>query len=687
VRKLPLIITLLFIAFFTLAQQSPQGPATALNIAAEDQFVWGVRAFHEGLYNQALLDFERALTMRPEEARFRLWAGMASYYAGLNQAAFNHWQSMAGDATEGGAWLNSKIDTLAFRQSPFFNNVHSDSWAIRHEIIEQGRNARFLRPSSVRADPLTGGALVVGFGNNTVVRYDVNGTMLRLYRGQIAEFDGPYDVLPLADGSFFVSEFLANRISLVSELGFRLNVFGHTAESGGLRGPQFLAADDNGFLYVSDWGTRRVVKFDFNGNHIMDIGRPSAGFAGLRGPAGIALGPTELYVVDRSENVIYVFDHFGNYLRELGRGILVNPEGLTLYRNNYLIIADGRRVMMADLQQNIIIQLTDLEGRASQIMQVSFDRNNNLMAVDNRSGRLTFLSRLSDLYGGLFVNIPRVNIDNWPTITVEVAVQNRSGTSLVGLTEPNFLLRENGGEVARSRFNMPTYQVASLDIPLVGRLQGAVVVEASIDALTLNQQMARGVSDLYRAIEGRGSLNFFWAGEQPIAEQAAAGDLTALAIYNRRFAELASANWRFDSAIRLAANSLIPRTGRQALFFLTTGRDSLLAFEQYHFNELTAFLQNNNIAFYPIYVDMSSRSEVYDHIARETGGQSSFLHRPEGLGALLDIARSRPTGIYTITYQTDVNTSNFNQLNILELEVALGRESGSTRSGFFAPLR
>ena len=49
-----------------------------------------------------------------------------------------------------------------------------------------------------------------------------------------------------------------------------------------LLGPQYLAADDRGFIYVSDWGNQRVAKYDPQGNYVLS-------FEGLSGPSGIAV--------------------------------------------------------------------------------------------------------------------------------------------------------------------------------------------------------------------------------------------------------------------------------------------------------------------------------------------------------------------------------------------------------------
>ena len=53
-------------------------------------------------------------------------------------------------------------------------------------------------------------------------------------------------------------------------------------------GPQYLASDEAGNIYVTDFGNARVDVFDKDGNVLFYFGGASAEFAGLKAPTGIA---------------------------------------------------------------------------------------------------------------------------------------------------------------------------------------------------------------------------------------------------------------------------------------------------------------------------------------------------------------------------------------------------------------
>lgn len=664
------------------ASQNSQPPAPVIDaqsIAAREEFSWGVRAFHEGLHNKAIVNFEKALSLKPKEALYRLWLGQASYYSGLNDAAANQWDTVT-DSAAGGSWLRSKLETLMFRSSPYFDNEAQDHWVTRGETAGQGeRNMRFSRPSSVSADPLSGGSYVAGYGGNTVAYFDVNGSLKNRFTGGVVEFNGPFDVLPLDDGRFFVSEFNANRITLINKMGFRLNVFGDKDEEGGLKGPQYMAASDEGFLFVTDWSGKRVVKYDFNGRYIMDIGKASHDFEGLAKPTGVAVNAQELFVADREKKAVYVFDHSGNFLRSFGEGRLLAPEGLSLYRNRYLMIADSRRVMMADLQEESLSPINDLEGKAQRIMQTAVDRNGSLLVADNALNKIVYLTKLSSLYGSFFVDIKRISADRFPHVVIEAAVQDRSGTPIVGLSRQNFLLLENG--MAQTPLS-----VASDDTEINAFLDAALLVEASPHALDAAQNVSRGITDIFQAVQDKGSLRMFWASASP-SEVEARTALEAASVFNRSFAEQTSPQWRFDAAARLAASALVPKKGKQALFFLTTGEESPYGYMQYQARDLAAYMKNNGIAFYPIYLYQNTRNDTYDFIAQESGGQSVYLFRPKGLGPLAQSAANRATGVYMISYRSS-SEADFGKAYIAtELQTALQAQSGRTKSGYFPPLR
>ena len=125
---------------------------------------------------------------------------------------------------------------------------------------------------------------------------------------------------------------------------------------GGGAGPNGVAVDEDGFIYVTDThtslgGNNRVQKFDQQGHFILSFGEHGTGpgqFAGKvgppvptdsrvgggtpEGPYGIAIGALSghLYIADTDNSRIQVFDREGVFVRSFGEGTLIQPRQICL---------------------------------------------------------------------------------------------------------------------------------------------------------------------------------------------------------------------------------------------------------------------------------------------------------------------------------------------------------------------
>ncbi|NIZ46637.1 6-bladed beta-propeller [Entomospira nematocerorum] len=648
------------------------------SIKAMEQFSWGVRAFHEGLYNKALLDFENAVRLKPQEPLYRLWLGNANFATGLGDLAIRQWQSVVNDDKIGGGWLRSRIDTLLFRTSPYMDNTDQDIWTVRHEIVGRNeRTVRFQGPTDVSNDPLGTLSYVAGYLSNNIAVFDVNGNLRTRFTGGIMQLDGPWGVLAMNDGNLFVTEFRGRRVTLLNPNGRRLLTFGQNAEDGNLQGPQYMAATEDGYLYVSDWIGGKVVKYDFNGKYIMTLGTASSTFEGLKQPSGIAVTPMEVFVVDTKDRLIHIFDHSGNYLRSIGRGQLQQPENIAIMSNNRLLIADGRRVLQYNLENKSFIETTTLNESAQRIVSLDIDRNGTIVVADQAQDNITYLIPRSELYGGFFLNIHQVISQNFPQMQVIASVQSRSGKPVLGLSDANFLAQENG--IAHAPLVVQT-----LDRRRDGSLTSVILVESSDHMQSNKALIDTAIHSLVQNFNNDDHFDIVWASEQPIHNRLNNTQEIALQLENI-FPNFLKNNWRFDRGLRLAGSHLINKNARLAVFFITSGKDPS-NIHQFSAPDLASYLQNNNIAFYPIYLEQSGYNRIYESIAAETGGQSFYLMRPRGVAEIIDIARSRASGLYAINYTSTTPSNHGKDYVQLSLMAAIQSQSGLTQSGYFPPI-
>ncbi|MFP4567035.1 MAG: hypothetical protein ACLFNX_11090 [Spirochaetaceae bacterium] len=359
-------ILLSMIVVGMLGFAAPGGEAQDIDmdrIEAEEEFRFGVRAFHNGRYNDAILSFSRSVSFAPEDMRTRYWLGRAYYFGGFVEAALNQWQYIV-DAGEGSARLRALIDTVSARQGVVPELYEPGEWAVMSELEGiQGEGAVFRRPVSIepRGD---GSFYLTSFATQEVVLLSANGVLEQRLRGGLAGFDQPFDVL-FHDEVLFVSEFGGDRVSKVNMRGNKILTFGGAGTGeGNLLGPQYLATDGRRFIYVSDWGNGRICKYDFDGEFVQCFGAtPQGDFRGLREPTGIAWLNGRLFVADASDGDLHVFDDSGNHLRSISGLALASPEKMTVIENGELLIADGSRLYRIDPEEEVCTRSPTLPAR------------------------------------------------------------------------------------------------------------------------------------------------------------------------------------------------------------------------------------------------------------------------------------------------------------------------------------
>lgn len=686
-------------------------------IKADEHLRQAVLAYHNGLFPQSVLYLEKSLSLKPAEAVYRRWLGRALYRSGLEEAALGEWHRLL-DSGGRDELLKSQVQAIEFRRGlgrAFSAGVQAaeNRFVVAQRIDgRQGGTTLFARPSSVRLRP-DGTLVVVSFGSNEIVFTDVNHQVRESWRGGVAGFNRPFDLVETGDGSVFISEYGADRIARCAADGRKLAVFGGTGSGPGqLLGPQYLAVDDQGYLYVTEWGNRRVSKYDPGGSFVLSFagrqadGRPSDGRQApgfrLSGPTGIAVQADTVYVADRAGRSIETYDLSGNHLRSIGRGLLQEPEGLAFARlaadgPPCLLVADAGWIRTYDPQRDAWGVAADLTGERPRLTGVARSPNGELYALDFDQSRIFVLSEMAALYSGLFVQVERVAAAGFPQVLASVSVQDRMGRPIVGLEQANFLFTEGH----RAVVGMELLQRAPTD------LEVSVVVEPSARMVERREELRSAVAALYDAFRdpasradaapdgaarrGKGALQLLSAGERPALE--ADFSFSRLKVLEAASRAASLPGGPFDLAVRQAAAELTPRHARRAVVYLSCGQPGRGSFREYSLVEVARYLANNGIAFYALWLDggpppadAAAFAGELQFIAEETGGGVYSFQAPEGALPLVRDALRRAAPLYTFRY-TSTTFPEFGTRYIpLEVQVNLVRRNGRDELGYFAPL-
>ena len=655
-------------------------------LRAREEFRIGVQAYYRYSYNEAIRSFERALSFRPGEPLILDWLGKAYYHSGIDNTAFRLWQNAAsvyGYSTGAGVLISSRLETLRNRR--IFRPVADDD--VRY--VESGRYPGrvndlvfYRQPTSVLSQN-DGSVWVVAYGSNEIVRIDPNGLIRDRKRGPLNGFDRPYDIVRGQGGNLYLSEFRGNRVSVLSSEGDWQFYIGSTGRGPGeFVGPQNLTLDEEDYLYVVDYGNRRISKFDPSGAFILSFGQRMPGFPGLVSPTGIAARDGRVYVGDNIQKQIFMFDRNGTYLGVLVEENLVSPESLRFLSDGRLIAVDSNRILLIDPDTAIVRELGLLRNPASvRLTGADMDRNGHVLAADFHTGEVAVMTRIDDMAAGLFVEITRVISDDFPVVTVEIEVSDRLRRPITGLDGRNFLLSEGGVAVAEQNFLSASWRSNNTDL--------SILIERSPDTITLRDDLAAAVRDI--SSSSGNIVSVISAAEQPARENITGGGgtpQTRLASAARGANASYSGAWRFDLGLRLAATDLLAGEKKRAVVFVGAGNSSpgRLAFEQYSLSELAAYMTNNNIVFHAVIVGGGAPGADIRFLCEETGGQALALYREEGIMPVLESLKDVSSGYYVLSYRSFLDTDFGRSYLPVEAEVYLMDRSGRDSAGYFPPI-
>ena len=135
----------------------------------------------------------------------------------------------------------------------------------------------------------------------------------------------------------------------------------------GINSPRGIHVAPNGDVYVGDVNNNddRISVWRADGSFKTGISSYGSGDSNIRDPHGVAFWNNELFVADTEYSRIKIFDEYGNFIRKFGtggngdgqmsspRGICIDPEGLT-GQELYVSDKNNHRIQVFDLYGNFI---------------------------------------------------------------------------------------------------------------------------------------------------------------------------------------------------------------------------------------------------------------------------------------------------------------------------------------------
>lgn len=683
-KKIVIAFVFSAFSFFSVFSQTSSAGLYSGNVRtaeegfAAQEFRRGVQSYYRGTFNDAVMQFEKALGYMPNDSLILEWLGKSYYHSGMEGTAVKSW-SKAVQNGYGGLLLKNKIEivqdrrTGAFRSD--FNARYTEAGAFSGSY---GEGMVFSGPVSVLPEN-DGTVWVLAYGSNELVKLNINGTVVSRVTGPMNGFDRPMDLIRLEDGTMLVTESAGNRLCVLDKKGKFIKYIGKKGRSvGNLVGPQYAAQDSRQNIYVSDYGNRRIAVFDRDGKGLFCFGAARDDFAGLKGPTGIAVVGENVYVADNIFGGIYEFDLAGNFQRILvPEKTFQHPESIRVW-NEYLVVCDSNRVFSVDSGSGSVFENISAGNAPARLTCAVPDVNGNVVVSDVISNEVYVMSKMQELVGGLFVQIEKVNASKFPEVFVDVRVENRYRSAVVGLGENNFYITEQKRPVNKLKYlGSSSYSQVS-DITLL--------IDRSQRSSEFGEQINAAVREIAASMKNRGTLKIVSASKIPALEYSGKPS-GALKFDVAALKNPVSDEIPLDLALRLAANDLVNAEHKRAVVIISAGKVSLNAFEKYSLSETAAFLNNNHISVASVLLTQNACDEELDYIVSNTPGKEYYIFRPEGLSGIVGDLVDIPSGLYTFSY-TSVLSTNFGEKYLpVEVEAYLLNRSGRDECGYFAPLQ
>ena len=245
--------------------------------------------------------------------------------------------------------------------------------------------------------------------NHRVQVFDAGGAFVRQWGSEGSlpgQFKEPWGITVSSSGDVYVCDTWNHRVQVFDAQGVferMWGIFGEVQEPMGsgeiFYGPRDILFDTQDYMYLSDTGNKRIVKFDPQGRMVSAIGMLGDGPGQFQEPVGLALSPDGmLYVADTWNQRIQVFDSDLRYVREWS---VLAWDGMSVVNKPYLAVdsagnvyasdPEGYRILKFDAQGKLLAAWgqygSDL-GSMNLPTGLAFDQQGRLLVADAENHRL-----------------------------------------------------------------------------------------------------------------------------------------------------------------------------------------------------------------------------------------------------------------------------------------------------------
>ncbi|WP_221037741.1 tetratricopeptide repeat protein [Borrelia sp. HM] len=667
-----LIFNIIILFFGNALILNAQGIVTKKD--AQEELRWALNSYNDGLYDDALLSFKKLLSFDPNNLDYHFWIGNVYYRLGYVEEALMEWRNLQFKGYKV-AYLRQLISTIEQRRGISLNNELDVDNFIQVAFLD---NSIYRRPNGYQITSLKanqyGGYYAVNFVGNEILHFDANNNINVLVKDGITSLRSPYDMIELGK-LLYVTLYSNDEIGIYDKtFGIKRGSIGKKGtEAGELLAPQYMTVDERNYIYVSEWGNKRISKFDVKGNFILYFGFKTVGYPGLLGPTGITYLNGNIYVADSPKNSIEVFDTSGNHLYSIATS-LESIEGLSSdFTGNNIIISSKYGVYKYSVLRKTFVKLLKADKIDSKISSSIIDVNNQVIVSDFDNAHISIYKTDSSIYDSLNVDVRRViRLEN-SKIYVELNVSNRSGLPVVGLKSENF-------SIANERYYIVKPKIA-YDINTSYDMNIAIVFDKSFAMKNYESEQIMGINTLLKYRKNK-KFSFINATSVPLVDNI--DSLMSTIHKTNSLGNYDSSYVKTDVSLKLAGSELMSNSSRRSVIYFSNGNLGSSSFNRYSIDTILSYYKNNDIRFYLILFGNNPIDPKLQYLTNETGGAVIPFSSYDGVSKVYDLIMMQKTGTYVLEYNYSGPQEEPNGYYNLSVEVNFNQQIGRGEFAYLA---
>jgi len=649
------------------------GDDTASFEIAKKDFIRGLAFYNNMQYLAAVEFFRKAVSRYPDYQTAREYLARSYKLAGFSQAAMKEWSALYESNPQNAAVL-AKIETLKYRESARRSSGLSGD-LVFVKAYESRNYPRFVfsRPIDIAVDKAKN-LYLTSFETGKLVILDSNGEGDRVLKPSLS---GRLYGIDVYRDRIAVSDFSGDQVLIMDREGrVLLKIGGPGSKEGSFHGPEGLAFDRDGNLYVADSGNCRVQKFNAGGGFILSMGRKGRYDGELENPSDVSLFGDDVFIVDSGNNRLARFDTSGNFIEYLLKGELDSPRGITGAQDG-VIIADEKKGYLyytpSSGTKTWLSSWGDDNKKFARPVASAMDREGYLYCLDHDRDSVYLFAPAKKLYTNLDVDITAVDTEQFPVIAFYLNVRDRRGDPVYGLKPSNFNIIEDS----------------------------ALISNHSVNYIKSQQQSASMVLCIDRSRENSGYHNDIpWVSEF-IIKKMRRNDRLKVLNFNRDTWTGNDFDWsarrarkaisareyrsgkNFGAALYNSLGDLAGKLNRRGIIVVSDGSVDDTSFSTYTVNNIIQYAREH---FIPIHViSFREPDPVLVKISSETGGSYCKASSVDSLRKIYDRIRGADENRYVLLYSTHKKSSLKGYWSDVKIEINHNSQKGVEWGGYFVP--